>query len=89
MNDYKAVKKDLTTKEVEVYVYTEPNGIHEVALIFEFPKDQKNFMSPKIGHCLESFAVGKLAERFFDGATSSDVDASGEMVAPAGQPPPI
>jgi hypothetical protein len=89
VNDYKAVKKDLTTKDVEVYVYSEPNGIHEVALIFEFPKDQKNFMSPKIGHCLESFAVGKLAERFFDGATSSDVDAGGEMVAPAGQPPPI
>ena len=35
------MKKDLTTKEVEVYVYTEANGVHEVAMIFEFPKEQK------------------------------------------------
>jgi hypothetical protein len=89
VNNYKAAKKDLTTKDVEVYIYSEANGVHEVALIFEFPKDQKNFISPKIGHCLESFAVGKLAERFFEGATSLDVDAGGEMAVPAGQPPPI
>jgi hypothetical protein len=89
VNNYKAVKKDLSTKDLEVYVYSESSGVHEVALIFEFPKDQKNFISPKIGHCLESLAVGKLAERFFEGATSLDVDAGGEMVAPAGQPPPI
>ena len=35
-------KLDLTTKEVEVYVYTEPNGVHEVAMIFEYPKTEKN-----------------------------------------------
>ena len=64
VNNYKAVKKELQTKEVEVYVYSEASGVHEVALIFEFPKDQKNFISPKIGHCLESFAVGKSADRF-------------------------
>ena len=89
VNNFKAVKKDMSTKEVEVYVYSESSGVREVALIFEFPKDQKNFMSPKIGLCLESVAVGKLAERFFEGATSLDVDAGGEMVTPAGQPPPI
>jgi hypothetical protein len=88
-NQYKAVKKDLTTKEVEVYIYTEPNGVHDVALIFEFPKDQKTFMSPKIGLCLESFAVSALAKRFFDGASASDVDDGGGEMASPGAPPPI
>jgi hypothetical protein len=88
VNDYKAVRKDLTTKEVEVYVFSEQSGVHEVALIFEFPKDQKSLISSKIDHCLESFAVGKLADRFFEGATSSDVDAGGDMPMP-GQPPPV
>ena len=51
------------TKEVEVYVYTEPSRVHEVALIFEYPKAEKNYMDPKIGLCLESFAVGERARR--------------------------
>jgi hypothetical protein len=89
VNQYKAVKKDLTTKEVEVYVYTEASGVHEVAMIFEFPKDQKNFMSPKIGLCLESFAVSKLADRLYAGATAQDVEDGGADAAAAGQPPPI
>jgi hypothetical protein len=71
VNDYKAVRKDLTTKEVEVYVFSEPSGVHEVALIFEFPKDQKNFISPKIGLSLESFAV----------------EGGGEIAAPSAPPP--
>ena len=33
---------DLTTKQVEVYVYTESNGVHEVAMIFEFPKSKED-----------------------------------------------
>ena len=88
-NQYKAVKKDLTTKEVEVYVYTEPNGVHEVAMIFEFPKDQKNFMSPKIGLCLECFAVSALADRLYAGATAQDVEDSGGEMASPGAPPPV
>ena len=88
-NQYKAVKKDLTTKEVEVYVYTEANGVHEVALIFEFPKEQKTYMSPKIGLCLESFAVSDLADRLFNGATAQDVDDGGGEMATPGAPPPV
>jgi hypothetical protein len=88
-NKYKAVKKDLTTKEVEVYVYTEANGVHEVAMIFEFPKEQKNFISPKIGLCLESFAVSALADRKYAGATAQDVEDGGGELASPGAPPPI
>ncbi len=88
-NQYKAVKKDLTTKEVEVYVYSEPNGVHEVAFIFEFPKEQKTYMSPKIGLCLECFAVSDLADRLFAGATAQDVDDGGGEMATPGAPPPV
>ena len=62
MNDYKYKSLDVTTKQVEVYVYTESNGVHEVALIFEYPKSKENAHGPKIRHCLESFAVGERAE---------------------------
>jgi hypothetical protein len=88
-NDYKAVKLDLTTKVVEVYVFTEPNGIHDVAMIFEYPTAEKTYMEPKIGLCLESFAVGDRARRFFDGATATDVDGGGGEMASPGAAPPI
>ena len=82
-NDYKAVKLDLTTKVVEVYVFTESNGIHDVAMIFEYPTAEKTYMEPK-SVLLESFAVGDRARRFFDGATATDVDGGGgEMASPA------
>ena len=41
------MKLDLTTKDVEVYVYTEPNGVHEVAMIFEYPKAEKTYHEPE------------------------------------------
>jgi hypothetical protein len=86
-NAYKARKLDMTTKQVEVYVYTESNGVREVALIFEFPKAELNYMNPKIDLCLESLAVGDRAKRAFDG-TISDLDAGGEAVSP-GTPAPL
>ena len=64
----------LGLKQVEVYVYTEPNGVHEVALIFEYPnaqekeKDKTAYMSPKIGRCLECFAVSERAKSVLSGA---------------------
>ena len=86
-NAYKAAKLDMTTKQVEVYVYTESNGVREVALVFEFPKAELNYMNPKIALCLESLAVGDRAKRSFEG-TISDLDAGGEAIAP-GTPAPL
>jgi hypothetical protein len=86
-NAYKARKLDMTTKQVEVYVYTESNGVREVALIFEFPKTELNYMNPKIDLCLESLAVGDRAKRSFEG-TISDLDAGGEAIS-SGTPAPL
>ena len=88
-NAYKAAKLlELATKQVEVYVYTESNGVREVALIFEFPKTELNYMNPKIDLCLESLAVGDRAKRSFEG-TISDMDAGGGEAIGTGAPPPI
>jgi len=84
-NAYKAAKRDLGDKEVQVYIYGDENSVQQVALIFEYPKTEVNNLSPKIGLCLESLAVGERARSAFSG--SGDVDA-GEEVG-GGEPPPI
>jgi hypothetical protein len=87
-NAYKVRKIDMTTKEVDIYIYTESSGVREVALIFEFPKTELNYMTPKIKLCLESFAVADRANRSFEG-TISDLDAGGGEPIGTGAPPPI
>jgi hypothetical protein len=82
-NKFKFAKLDLATKEVQLYVYGAKNDAYEVALIFEYPKTEVNNISPKIGLCLECFAIGEAARRAFSG--SSDF----EGVSEEGQAPPI
>ena len=84
-NAFKAVKIDQEPKEVQLYVYGDANSAYEVALIFEYPKKELSYMAPKIGLCLESFAVGERAIRAFSG--SSDLDMGEEGTG--GAPPPI
>ena len=84
VNDYKFKSLDIPPKQIDVYVYTESNGIHEVAMIFEHPKEKN--MDTKIKYCLESFAVGERATNLYAGST--DLDGGGEAIAP-GAPPPI
>jgi hypothetical protein len=84
-NSYRAAKLDLGEKEVEVYIYGEENSVHQVALIFEYPKSEVNNLSPKIGLSLESLAVGERARSAFSGGGEVEV---GEEVG-AGEPPPI
>jgi hypothetical protein len=85
-NSYKVAKLDLGTKAVEIYLYGEKNGPYNVALIFDYPKDQVNNLSPKIGLCLEAFAVGEAARRAYAGSGELD---GGEDGADSGQPAPI
>ena len=58
-NTFKYNLLDLTAKNVQIYFYGDKNNPYEVALIFEYPKTEHNTVNPKIGLCLESFAVGK------------------------------
>jgi hypothetical protein len=84
-NTYKAAKLDLATKEVDLYVMEDPGNVREVAFIFDFPKTEVNKISPKIGLCLESAAIGERARRAFTGSTDLETGAEPEGAAP----PPI
>jgi hypothetical protein len=84
-NTYDARKLDLPEKEVDVYILKDPSNVREVALIFDFPKSEVNKISPKIGLCLESAAIGERARRAFSGGS----ELEGGPEAEGGGAPPI
>jgi len=83
-NTFKYDLLDLTAKNVQIYLYGDKNSPYEVALIFEYPKAEHNAVNPKIGLCLESFAVGDRAKRAFAGGENEDIEGTGEEA-----PPPV
>jgi hypothetical protein len=87
-NTYKALTLDLNAKEVQIYLYGTKTTPHKVALIFEYPKAEKNTVSPKIGLCLECFAVGEAARRAFAGGETEE-SAEGEGGDGGSGGPPI
>ena len=76
-NTFKAKTIDLNAKNVQVYLYGNKTSPYEVALIFEYPKAEHSALNPKIGLCLESFAVGEKAKRAFAGG-ETDEEFGGE-----------
>jgi hypothetical protein len=84
-NTYRAAKLDLGEKEVQMYLHGDENATHQVALIFEYPKTEVNYLSPKIGLCLESLAVGERAQTAFRSGGEVEVGED----AGAGTAPPI
>jgi hypothetical protein len=94
-NTFKRHILDLNAKKVEIYLYDgkSKNTPHKVALIFEYPKDQENAVSPKIGLCLECFAVGEAARIAFSGGSVEEGGegggGEGEGDAGGGGGPPI
>lgn len=79
----------LDPKTLQIYLYGSKSSPYEVALIFEYPKTEHNTLNPRIGYCLESFAVGDRAKRAFAGATSEEEleDSGGDDGS--GAAPPI
>jgi len=77
-NTFKSNLLDLTAKNVQIYLYGGKNSPFEVALIFEYPKTEHNAVNPKIGLCLESFAVGDKAKRAFAGGETEDEGGGAE-----------
>jgi hypothetical protein len=84
-NDFKATTLDLPPKEVQIYLYGDKNGPYEVALIFDYPKEEKKNIDSKIRLSLEAFAVGDAARREFNSGGEGDGGEEGS----AGEPPPI
>jgi hypothetical protein len=87
-NTFKALTLDLAAKEVQIYLYGTKSTPYKVALIFEYPKSEKNAVSPKIGLCLASFAVGEPARLAFAGGEVEE-NAEGEGEGGEGGGPPI
>jgi hypothetical protein len=87
-NVFRHALLDLEAKEVQIYIYGNKNTSHEVALIFEYPKSERNRLNPRIALCLESFAVAERARRAFAGGETDDLapDAAGEE---SGQQPVV
>ncbi len=83
-NAFNATTLDLSTKEVQVYLYGDKNAPHEVALIFDYPKESKKAIDSKIRLALESFATGEAARHAFSGGA----DAEGDEGTGA-EPPPL
>ena len=83
-NTFKYKLLDLNAKNVQIYLYGNKNSPHEVALIFEYPKAEHNSVNPKIGLCLESFAVADKAKRAFAGGETEETGGEGasEETAP-------
>jgi hypothetical protein len=87
-NAFRTKSLDLTAKEVQLYLYGDKNSPYEVALVFEYPKERHNSINPKIGLCLESFAVGEAAKRAF--ASGGEIEGIDEGIEGGGQTgPPI
>jgi hypothetical protein len=88
-NTFKYLLLDLNAKHVQIYLYGDSSkkSPYKVALIFEYPKTEHNAVNPKIGLCLESFAVGDKAKLAFAGGATDEeggaVEGTGEEL---GQP---
>lgn len=71
-NTFLAKTIDREAKEMQVYLYGSKSSPYKVALIFEYPKSEKNAISPKIGLALENFLVGDAARQAFSGGQEDD-----------------
>ncbi|WP_165246489.1 hypothetical protein [Paludisphaera soli] len=86
-NSFLAKTVAMEAKELQVYLYGSKASPYKVALIFEYPTSEKNAVAPKIGLCLETFAVGDIARQAFSGGDGEESAEGGEA---AGEPgPPI
>jgi hypothetical protein len=78
-NAFKAPPKalDAADREVQVYFFGDKNRAEEVALIFEYPKTEREFMAPKIDLCLGTFAVGDFGKRMYVGGDERAAEEGG------------
>ncbi len=76
-NTFKTVDLNLANKLVKVYFFGEKNSPAQVALIFDYPKDDFKNLSSKIDLCLESFRTGEAAKRLYSGQDEEGGEGTG------------
>jgi hypothetical protein len=86
-NDFKSTTLEIAAKEVQVYLYGDKNGPYEVALIFDYPTEEKKTIDSKIRLSLEAFAVGEAARHAF--SDGGEGEGEGGEEGSGGEPPPI
>jgi len=86
-NKFKRLVFEANGKNVELYLYGSKTSPYEVALVFEYPPTPKANPSGKIELSLGSFAVGDVARRMFNGATSEEEAAEGGGAGAGGASP--
>jgi hypothetical protein len=74
-NRFKRLIFSANDKEVKLYTFKQ--GAHEVALVFVYDPKVKGVMSSKIEYCLDTFAVGELATRLYNGGTAEEAAETG------------
>jgi hypothetical protein len=65
-------------ENVQVYFYGAKTDVHQVALIFQYPKADHAKLTSQIELCLESFAVGERAARAYRGGSDEEGAEGGE-----------
>jgi len=83
-NSFKTMTLDLKAKQVKVYLFGEKSSPEKVALIFDYPKEERDSLSSKINLCLESFAVGEEAHRAYSGLVDEELGEEGGGAQPPG-----
>lgn len=76
-NTFQTATVDREANEMKVFLYGSKSTPYKVALIFEYPKAEKNAIGPKIDLALENFHVGDSARRAFSGGQEEDMGDEG------------
>ena len=74
-HSFKTLDLDLTAKQVKVYLYGEKTSPAQVALIFEYTKEELKNLSSRIDLCLGSFRVGRECVAATPGRTKNRAKA--------------
>ncbi|GAC1475881.1 MAG: hypothetical protein NVSMB9_29220 [Isosphaeraceae bacterium] len=83
-NKFKHLAFEANGKDIQVYLYGSKTTPYEVALIYEYPKTERDNLVSKIELSLGSFEVGERARRAFSGSETVDESTEG-----SGAPGPV
>lgn len=76
-NKFKEQVLDANDKKIRVVLFGGTNDPYQVALLFEYPEAERQALVSKIELCLESFAVGRKAQRAYAGTVGENEGEAG------------
>ena len=76
-NKFKEQVLKANDKNIRVDLFGGKNDPYQVALLFEYPEAERQALVSKIELCLESFAVGRKAQRAYAGTIAEEEGEAG------------